>query len=122
VHLFMPANATERAWWIAVSVLAGVGEEITWRGVQTSLLRTFTGSLVLAIVLCAAQFGLSHAIQGWKSASVVTAFALGFHGLVLLSGSLLPAMAVHVVYDLTAGLNYGKLGRELGYEAEAASG
>ena len=38
VHLFMPENATERAWWIAVSVLAGVSEEITWRGVQTALI------------------------------------------------------------------------------------
>src|SRR5262245_36326559 len=30
VHLFMPANALERSWWIVVAILAGVGEEITW--------------------------------------------------------------------------------------------
>ncbi len=118
VRLFMPSSATERAWWWTVSILAGISEEITWRGVQTSLLHTLTGSLALAIVLSAASFGLGHAIQGWKSAAVITAFALGFHGLVLLSGSLLPAMAVHVAYDVTAGLTYGKLGRELGYEVE----
>jgi membrane protease YdiL (CAAX protease family) len=116
VRLFMPSSATERAWWLTVSLLAGISEEITWRGMQTSLLQTLTGSLLLAIVLCAVQFGVSHAVQGWTSAAVVTGFALGFQGLVLLSGSLLPAMAVHVAYDITAGLQYGKLGRELGYE------
>jgi len=26
-------------------------------------------------------------------------------------------MLVHVAYDLTAGLSYGKIGRELGYKA-----
>jgi membrane protease YdiL (CAAX protease family) len=116
VRLFMPTNAKERGWWLTVSLLAGISEEITWRGMQTSLLQTLTGSLVLAIVLCAVQFGLGHAVQGWTSAAVVTGFALGFQGLVLLSGSLLPAMVVHVVYDVTAGLQYGKLGRELGYD------
>ncbi|RDJ94364.1 hypothetical protein B4Q13_14875, partial [Lacticaseibacillus rhamnosus] len=28
VHLFMPDNAVERAWWVVVSFLAGSGEEI----------------------------------------------------------------------------------------------
>ena len=115
VHLYMPANATERAWWIAVAVLAGVGEEITWRGVQGGLLNHFTGRFWIGALVCAISFGFGHMIQGWRSVIVVIAFALGFHALVWLAGSLYVAMAVHIAYDLTAGISYGRLGRELGY-------
>src|SRR5262249_1160180 len=115
VHLFMPANAAERAWWIAVSVLAGVGEEITWRGVQAALAGVLTGGFWAAALVCSSSFGLLHIVQGWKSAAFIAAFALGFHALVWLGGSLYVAIAVHVAYDLTAGISYGRLGKELGY-------
>lgn len=115
VHFFMPETGTERAWWVVVSVLAGVGEEITWRGVQTALLVPLTGSYVVAALLSAVSFGAAHATQGWKSAAIIVVFALGFQAVVVASGSLYVAMAVHVAYDITAGLRYGKLGRELGY-------
>jgi membrane protease YdiL (CAAX protease family) len=115
VHFFMPANAAERAWWIAVSILAGVGEEITWRGVQAALVGAITGSFWLAALVCSISFGLAHFVQGWKSAALITVFALGFHTLVWLGESLYVAMAVHVAYDLTAGITYGRLGREFGY-------
>ena len=122
VHLFMPDNATERAWWVGVSVLAGIGEEITWRGVQTALLGELTGSYVVGAILSAVSFGVAHYIQGWKSAAIITMFALSFQAVVWISGSLYIAMAVHVAYDITAGLSYGRLGRELGYALpEAAS-
>lgn len=115
VHLFMPANAAERAWWIAVSVLAGISEEITWRGVQAALLGALTGSFWIAALLSTISFGLAHIVQGWKSAALIAVFALGFHGLVWLGGSLYVAMAVHIAYDVTAGISYGRLGRELGF-------
>jgi membrane protease YdiL (CAAX protease family) len=51
-------------------------------------------------------------------ARVIIVFALGFHLLVWLSGSLYVAMAVHIIYDVTAGLNYAKLGKQLGYKIE----
>lgn len=121
VHLFMPSNNTERAWWILVSVLAGVSEEITWRGVQPVLLAFLLGSAWAGAVVAALSFGLAHIIQGWRAALIITGFALAFQGLVWLSGSLYVAMIVHVVYDITAGLNYGKLGRELGYRLEEAT-
>jgi membrane protease YdiL (CAAX protease family) len=122
VHLFMPDNARERAWWIGVSVLAGIGEEITWRGVQTALLGALTGSYLAGAIVSAVSFGVAHYIQGWRSAAIITLFALCFQAVVWISGSLYIAMAVHVAYDITAGLSYGRLGRELGYALpEAAS-
>lgn len=121
VYLFMPETAAERAWWIAVSVLAGVGEEISWRGVQTALLASLTGSYAMAALLTALSFGLGHVVQGWRSALVIGIFSLGFQALVWISGSLYLAMAVHVAYDITAGLTYGRLGRDLHYTPETGA-
>jgi membrane protease YdiL (CAAX protease family) len=115
VHLYMPANAVERVWWIAVSALAGVGEEITWRGVQAALVAVLTGSFWIAALVCSISFALTHMVQGGKSVAIIVLFALGFHALVWLGESLYVAMAVHVAYDITAGISYGRLGRELGF-------
>jgi membrane protease YdiL (CAAX protease family) len=120
VHFFMPQTGAERVWWVLVSLLAGISEEITWRAVQTGLFATLTGSLVAGALLSAVAFGVAHAVQGWRSAAAIVAFALAFQGLYWLSGTLLVGMAVHAVYDLVAGLAYARLGRELGYELPAA--
>jgi membrane protease YdiL (CAAX protease family) len=116
VHLFMPSNAVERAWWLAVSVLAGISEEITWRGVQIALTAVLTGGFWTAALLSSLSFAMVHIVQGWKSAAIIVLFGLGFSALVWLSGSLYVAMAVHIAYDITAGITYGRLGRELAPE------
>lgn len=120
VYLFMPANPSERIWWIVVAVLAGISEEITWRGVQAGLAANLTQSVLAAFLICSLSFAVGHAVQGWRSIVVILAFALGFHLLVWLSGSLYVAMAVHVAYDTIAGISYGRLGKELGYSLEPA--
>lgn len=120
VYLFMPVNASERIWWIAVAVLAGISEEITWRGVQTGLAANLTQSMWVAFLICSLSFAVGHAVQGWRSIPAILAFALGFHFLVWLSDSLYVAMAVHVAYDTIAGISFGRLGRELGYSLEPA--
>ncbi|MGZ5494733.1 MAG: CPBP family intramembrane glutamic endopeptidase [Thermoanaerobaculia bacterium] len=122
VALFMPTNMTERALWVGTAFVAGVGEEITWRRVQTELLRRLTGNLIAAIAICVVMFALAHAIQGWKSVGVIVFFAAGFHLLVYLAGSLYVAMAVHFLYDLIAGLAYGHLGRKMGYRPPETAG
>jgi membrane protease YdiL (CAAX protease family) len=118
LRYFMPHTAGERRWWVVVSVSAGVSEEITWRGVQPPLLAYVTGSPLAGIALSAVMFGAGHAMQGFKSAAVIVIFALAFQALVWTSGSLLLAMIVHAVYDITAGFTYSRLGRELGYDPD----
>ena len=49
---------------------------------------------------------------------MIVCFALGFHALVWLSGSLYVAMAVHIAYDITAGITYGRLGKKFGYSLD----
>ena len=119
VWLFMPRDAAERALWVANATAAGFGEEITYRGVLFVLLWRLTGSALAGALLSAVAFSIGHYLQGWKSMGIIFGIALIFQGLTWLSGSLYVAIAVHALYDIAAGLHYGKFGRELGYPVEA---
>ena len=109
IELFSPRDALERSLWIGISIAAGVGEEITYRGVLYTLLWRWLGSADLAALISAVVFAISHMVQGWKSALVIFAFALVFQGLVASTGTLYVAMVVHGAYDITAGIVYGML-------------
>jgi membrane protease YdiL (CAAX protease family) len=113
-----PPTASSARGGLPSRCWAGLNEEITWRGVQTALLSNLIGRLWLAAIICSISFGLGHMVQGWKSSAIIVVFALGFQLLVWLSGSLYVAMIVHIAYDITAGLSYGRLGKEFGYSAE----
>lgn len=119
-YLSMPRDAAERGWWVLTSVMAGVSEEISWRGVQWVLLTRLTGNVWIAAGLCVAMFAVAHAVQGGRTVAIILAFAAAFHALVYLSGSLYVAMAAHALYDVLAGLHYGKYGAELGYPRDPA--
>ncbi|HET9369849.1 MAG TPA: CPBP family intramembrane glutamic endopeptidase [Vicinamibacterales bacterium] len=120
VHLFTPETRAERGWWIVVSTLAGVSEEISWRGVQPVILAALCGSPWLAAIVCAIAFGVAHVIQGWRSVAAIAVFALGFQATVWLTGTLVVAIVVHAAYDITAGFAYARLARELGAPPAAA--
>jgi membrane protease YdiL (CAAX protease family) len=108
----LPQDRSDAVAWTLACLAAGWAEELAYRGVLTSILAGWTGSLAAGALLSAIAFALAHAVQGPRSALVVFAFALGFQGLCLLSGSLLPAMIVHAAYDLIAGAVYGRLARQ----------
>lgn len=121
-RFFMPTTQEERKLWGGLSLAAGVSEEVTYRGVLWVLLTAVTGSVWIAAALASVAFGLSHMVQGWKAAVAVTIIALLLHGLVALDGTLYPAIIAHVLYDLVAGLEHGKMGKELGYDDLVVSG
>jgi hypothetical protein len=116
VRLFMPTTRRQRALWLAVAAMAGISEEATYRGVLFALLWMVTGSGIAAALLAAVAFGVSHAVQGWRTAGIVTLIALLLHGLVAFSGTLYPAIVAHALYDMIAGLTYGRMGRASGYD------
>jgi membrane protease YdiL (CAAX protease family) len=82
------------------------------------LLSRLLGDALPAAIVAAAVFGFSHILQGWKSAVISGVVALALQGLVIWSGSLYIAIAMHAIYDLAAGLTCGKLGERFGYPAE----
>ena len=118
VWLFMPRTPRERLLWIGCACAAGLSEEVTYRGVMFVLLWRLTGQPLAAAVVAAAVFAVSHWLQGWKGMTIIFSFALAFQGLVWISRSLYIAIAVHALYDIAAGIYYGKYGRELGYPLE----
>ena len=113
-RLFAPANRRERRMWVALSLSAGIGEELVWRGVLPALLATLTGSVPVALTLSVLSFALAHAIQGVRSVFAIATIAAAFHALVAVSGSLYVAMVVHFAYDVIAGFTYAKFAQDLG--------
>ena len=112
-RLFAPVNQKERRMWVLLSLSAGIGEELVWRGVLPALLTRVTGNFAIAVVLCVLSFAIAHAIQGLRSVLAIAAFALAFHGLVWISGSLYVGMAAHFIYDVVAGFTYVQFAHEL---------
>ena len=108
VRLIAPIDGVDHALWAVISALAGIGEEITYRGVMYWVLFQLSGSMAGSVAIAAAAFGISHVVQGRQAVAVVAGFATVFHGLVLVTGSLYPAMVIHVLYNLAAGISYGR--------------
>lgn len=108
-HMYVstPHTRQERWAWVGHSSLAGVTEELTWRGVQPVLIAQLTGQPWLAIVICAATFGIGHIRQGKLFVPIAVLFALMFHALTWLTGGLYVPMIVHVSLNVIVGLRAG---------------
>lgn len=113
LRLFAPQRPRELLYWAPISLLAGIAEEIAYRHVLWNLLWMWLGpGLLVPTLLAALLFSAAHAAQGLRSIPVIFAFALVFHALVYATGSLYPAMAVHVAYDFFFGVAIVMMGRE----------
>jgi CAAX protease family protein len=101
--MYAPHTRPELGMWIALSLTAGFCEELIFRGY---LLWVFTPSLGLwgAAAVSVVVFAAAHAYQG--SRGILTTGVAGgvLTVVVLLSGSLLPAIALHSLTDIGEGL------------------
>jgi membrane protease YdiL (CAAX protease family) len=97
LSLFRGASLPELA---LVAVLAGIGEEMLFRGlIQTWL--TSALNPALAILITAALFGLAHAIsRSYVAFAFLLGVVLGY--LYYVTGSLAAVMVAHAVYDFVA--------------------
>ncbi|HLS04858.1 MAG TPA: CPBP family intramembrane glutamic endopeptidase [Wenzhouxiangella sp.] len=85
---------------LAVSVLAGVGEELLFRGVIQTWLGQQT-SPALGLIAASVLFGLAHWVS--RSYAVLTAVVGAYLGLLYhLSGNLFIPVVVHALYDWVA--------------------
>jgi len=107
----LPQQPRELGWWLVISIGAGVAEELTYRGVMFALLFRLIGAWWPAALICALVFAVVHINQGLTSVTIVGLFSIGMQWLVLATGSLYLAIAVHVVYDFLAGIVYVNLAK-----------
>jgi CAAX protease family protein len=98
-----PRTRFELGWWVALSLTAGVCEEFIFRGYLIWAFQPFFG-LWGAGAFSLVVFAAGHAYQG-ATGVVATGIAGGLLTLVvLISGSLLPAIALHALVDIGTGL------------------
>ena len=100
IAALLPRNRPELGWGAALSVNAGVVEEGLFRLALPALLVIVTGEPLSAFVLAALVFGALHAYQGWVGVLATTVVGLLFTLLYVVSGSIVLAMVVHVIFDL----------------------
>jgi hypothetical protein len=104
VTFLLPHTQSERRAFDAVSVTAGVCEEVFFRGYLIAYLMAVLGTpFWVAALLSSVVFGFAHAYQG-PLGILRTAAAGGLFALLYgLTGSLWAPMAVHAVMDITSG-------------------
>jgi uncharacterized protein len=103
----LPATLPESIVWIAVSAVAGVGEELVFRGYLQRQLWSLTKNLPTALVLQAFIFSVGHIYQGWKPALVTAIFGLVFGLVAAWRRSIIPSAIAHAIIDVMGGLTRG---------------
>ena len=106
-----PQSPPERRSFVAVSITAGVCEEILYRGLLLAILAATLGTWP-AVLLSSAIFGLGHAYQGWSGIGKTAAVGLLLALLAVGSGSLFVPILLHAAVDLTSGFLLSAAARE----------
>ena len=100
-----PTNAREVAVWVGLCILAGIAEELVFRGY---LHRQFTawgrGAAIAGVVGSALLFGAAHGYQGARNMVLLSVFGALFSLLAIFRRSLRPGIFAHAWQDLFAGL------------------
>ena len=117
----LPNRPSDLSWWLFVSLAAGIGEEIVYRGVMATLWERVLGAWWPAILVCSIAFGAAHWVQGVRAVAVIVVFAIGDHLIVRATGDLYTAMTIHFVYDLLAGVIFMRLAKRDGVTVAPAA-
>ena len=100
----LPATFFESVVWIIVSIVAGICEELVYRGYLQRQLWSLTRSLPLALGLQSVIFGFGHIYQGWKPALVTAIYGLIFGAIAAWRRSIIPGAIAHATVDFLAGM------------------
>lgn len=101
-ELLLPHTASERRLFWAVSLTAGVCEELFFRGFLTWYFLAWMGP-VLAVILASALFGIGHVYLGIAQVPKTAMIGMILAIVVSLTGSLWPAMLLHAAIDWNSG-------------------
>jgi membrane protease YdiL (CAAX protease family) len=104
----LPRTGTEKVLFVFLSLAAGMGEEIAYRGYLIPALTLLLGWDWGAALISSAVFGVLHAYQGWLGIARTAALGLVLATSFILSGVLWPAILAHAILDMIAGLVLGE--------------
>lgn len=99
-----PRSYLEAGAFLALSVFAGLFEEIIFRGYLQKQFHALSRNTALGIVIAGIIFGLGHGYQGWRNMIVIGAFGTFFGILAYFRKSLRPGMMAHAFQDSIAGV------------------
>ena len=97
-----PRTSTELSWWVAASLSAGFCEEFIFRGYLIWAFQSVLG-LWGAAAFSVVVFAAGHSYQGIKGFFASGAIGIFLTLVVLISGSLWPAIALHALVDIGQG-------------------
>jgi uncharacterized protein len=99
LSLLLPRTTGQVVLFIAVSITAGICEELLFRGFVWHALAAWMGPW-LAVIPTSLAFGLGHAYQGRTGVLKTGIVGVVMTAMVVLTGSLIPAMVLHALIDL----------------------
>ena len=99
----LPRTPRERRVFAFLSLAAGIGEEIAFRGYALPVLAVALG-LPGSVVVTSLVFGALHAYQGPLGMVRTSVMGAVLAGGMLVSGSVIPVMVAHTLVDLLGGL------------------
>ena len=103
VDMIQPRTPVEHRRFQLMAVSAGWNEEIIFRGFLMGALALYLPLWVAALASMIVFIGF-HSYQGVSGMIRIIPITIGMTGLVVLSGSLWPAILVHVAADMVGGL------------------
>jgi len=100
-----PSSPWQIIAWILLSLLAGICEEIVFRGYLQRQFEAWThGRVIVAVLLTAICFGAAHAYQGPRGMFLIGVYGGLFSLLALVRGTLRPGMIAHGWHDMMTGI------------------
>lgn len=103
VNSLLPQSLLEILIWIAVSITAGVCEELAFRGYLQRQLHALSGNVAVAVLGQGLVFGLFHSYQGWTNVIVISVLGVLYGVLAAWRRNLRANMIAHAWGDIWGG-------------------
>lgn len=100
----IPRSGIEVTIWISLSVIAGLVEEILFRGYLQKQIGVLSGNAYAGVIGSALIFGAGHGYEGTKNMIRIAVFGALFGVLAVWRKSLRPGMIAHAWQDTFAGV------------------
>ena len=102
VQYLLPVSGLEKTLWIALSLTAGICEEVVNRGYLQRQFAALTSSVGVSIALQGIIFGAMHLYQGVRRAIPIAVLGIVLGALAYWRKSVRPGMFTHALQDMLA--------------------